>query len=165
MTEVALASSVELLEQSLAKRPLLSEDREAQLLWGLRYKTGRTHVKQLLSTARLRTALVVGLSLFFWVGLFLLFYEGFTFIVDHVGQAGATYHAQTVRFVFHLFFASLNVMLVFSSGIILYTGLYNSPETQFLLSLPLARNGSCSTNSRRPCFLAVGDSFYWPVRS
>ena len=90
-----------------------------------------------MSTARLRTALVVGLSLFFWVGLFLLFYEGFTFIVDHVGQAGATYHAQTVRFVFHLFFASLNVMLVFSSGIILYTGLYNSPETQFLLSLPL----------------------------
>ena len=107
------------------------------MLWGLRYKVGRTHVKQLLTTARLRTALVVGLSLFFWIGLFLLFYEGFTFIVDHVGQAGATYHAQTVRFVFHLFFASLNVMLVFSSGIILYTGLYNSPETQFLLSLPL----------------------------
>jgi ABC-2 type transport system permease protein len=81
--------------------------------------------------------LVAGLSLFFWIGLFLLFYEGFSFIVDHVGAAGATYHAQTVRFVFHLFFASLNVMLVFSSGIILYTGLYNSPEMHFLLSLPL----------------------------
>ena len=38
---------------------------------------------------------------------------------------------------FHLFFASLNVMLVFSSGIILYTGLYNSPETQYLLTLPM----------------------------
>ena len=88
MTEIALTSSGELLEQGLSKQPLLSEDREAQLLWGLRYKIGRTHVKQLLSTARLRTALVVGLSLFFWIGLFLLFYEGFTFIVDHVGQAG-----------------------------------------------------------------------------
>jgi ABC-2 type transport system permease protein len=137
MTEIALASAVELPERSFSMRSLLSEDREAQLLWGLRYKIGRTHLRQLLSTARLRTALVVGLSLFFWIGLFLLFYEGFTFIVDHVGQAGATYHAQTVRFVFHLFFASLNVMLVFSSGIILYTGLYNSPETQYLLSLPL----------------------------
>ena len=68
---------------------------------------------QLLSSARLRTGLVVGLSLFFWCGLFVLFYEGFTFIVVNVGAAGATYHAQTVRFVFHLFFASLNVMLDF----------------------------------------------------
>ena len=42
-----------------------------------------------------------------------------------------------MRFVFHLFFASLNVMLVFSSGIILYTGLYKSPETEYLLTLPI----------------------------
>ena len=42
-----------------------------------------------------------------------------------------------MQFVFHLFFASLNVMLVFSSGIILYTGLYNSPETHYLLTLPI----------------------------
>src|SRR5688572_7824177 len=137
MNDIALASSLELPDRSLSMRALLSEDREAQLLWRLRYNIGRTHLRQLLTTARLRTALVVGLSLFFWVGLFLLFYEGFTFIVDHVGQAGATYHAQTVRFVFHLFFASLNVMLVFSSGIILYTGLFKSPETRYLLTLPV----------------------------
>jgi ABC-2 type transport system permease protein len=118
-------------------RPLPTEDREAQLLWWVRYNVAHTRLIQLLTTARLRTMLVVALSLFFWVGLFLLFYEGFTFIVDHVGAAGAAYHAKTVRFVFHLFFASLNVMLVFSSGIILYTGLYNSPETPFLLSLPI----------------------------
>lgn len=116
---------------------LPSEDREAQLFWLLRYQVARTHLRQHLTTARLRTALVAGLSVFFWVGLFVLFHQGFSFIVDHVGQAGATYHAQTVRFVFHLFFASLNVMLVFSAGIILYTGLFNSPETQFLLTLPV----------------------------
>jgi ABC-2 type transport system permease protein len=137
MTELAFSTPLERQERSVVTRPLLSEDREAQVLWRLRYVIARTHLRQHLTTARLRTALVAGLSLFFWFGLFLLFYEGFTFIVDHVGQAGATYHAQTVRFVFHLFFASLNVMLVFSSGIILYTGLYNSPETQYLLSLPL----------------------------
>jgi ABC-2 type transport system permease protein len=96
----------------------------------------RTQLFQLLTTARLRTFLVVSLSLFFWCGLFVLFYEGFRFIVDKVGVAGATYHAQTVRLVFHLFFASLNVMLVFSSGIILYTGLYKSPEAEHLLTLP-----------------------------
>jgi len=117
--------------------PLPTEDREAQLMWRLRYRVARSTLRQLLLTARLRTMLVAGLSLFFWTGLFLLFYEGFSFIVDNVGQPGAPYHAQTVQFVFHLFFASLNVMLVFSSGIILYTGLYNSPETLYLLALPV----------------------------
>src|SRR5262249_43309674 len=117
--------------------PLPNEDREAQLLWRLRYRIARGHLRQVLTHARLRTGLVVCLSLFFWIGLFVLFFEGFSFIVDKVGEAGAKYHAETVRLVFHLFFASLNVMLVFSSGIILYTGLFSTPETTFLLTLPV----------------------------
>lgn len=115
---------------------LPSEDREAQLFWHLRFRVGWMRLRQLMTTARLRTALVAGLSLFFWCGLFLLFFKGFRFLVDYVGPPGASYHAQTVYFVFHLFFASLNIMLVFSSGIILYTGLFNTPETDFLLTLP-----------------------------
>jgi ABC-2 type transport system permease protein len=125
------------LDLQVVGNSLPTEDREAQFLWAMRYRVARSHVRQLFTEARLRTALVAGLSLFFWTGLFLLFYEGFSFIVKNVGQPGGPYHAKTVQFVFHLFFASLNVMLVFSSGIILYTGLYNSPETQFLLSLPM----------------------------
>jgi ABC-2 type transport system permease protein len=117
--------------------PLPTEDREAYLLWNLRYRISRSNLHQLLTTARLRTVLVAVLSLLFWIGLFLLFYEGFSFIVDNVGQPGGKYHAKTVEFVFHLFFASLNLMLVFSSGIILFTGLYSSPETEFLLTLPI----------------------------
>jgi ABC-2 type transport system permease protein len=116
---------------------LPSEDHEAQLFWRLRYGVAMQQLRQLFTTGRLRTILVICLSLFFWLGLFALFHEGFQFVVEHVGQPGATYHAQTVRFVFHLFFASLNVMLVFSSGIILYTALFNSAETQFLLTLPV----------------------------
>jgi ABC-2 type transport system permease protein len=138
MNEIALPSSLDAMSLWDRKSTELpTEDREAQLLWRLRYRVARSHLAQLLTSARLRTGLVVCLSLFFWFGLFLLFYEGFTFIVAHVGVPGAAYHAQTVRLVFHLFFASLNVMLVFSSGIILYTGLYSSSETQFLLTLPL----------------------------
>ena len=116
---------------------LPTEDREAQLLWRLRYSVTRTLLRQVIANARLRTGLVVCLSAFFWVGLFMLFYEGFTFILLNVGPAGATYHAQTVQFVFHLFFASLNVMLVFSSAIILYSGLYNAPDTTFMLTMPI----------------------------
>jgi ABC-2 type transport system permease protein len=116
---------------------LPGEDREAQLLWRLRFRVARSHVRQLLRSARLRTILVIGLSLFFWTGLFVLFYEGFSFVVERVGQAGEMYHADTFRFVFHLFFLSLNVMLVFSAGIILYTGLFHSSEARYLLTLPV----------------------------
>ena len=137
MNEIALHPPIDrVADWDSNSRGLPSEDREAQLLWRLRYRVMRTQLHQLFTTARLRTFLVVGLSLFFWFGLFLLFYAGFQFIVVNIAPAGAPYHAQTVRFVFHLFFASLNVMLVFSSGIILYTGLYKSPETEHLLTLP-----------------------------
>jgi ABC-2 type transport system permease protein len=80
---------------------------------------------------------VVGLSALFWCGLFWLFHEGLQFLVDYVGGPGAEYHARTVRFIFHMFFASLNVMLVFSAAIIVYGGLFASPETRFLLSQPV----------------------------
>ncbi len=115
---------------------LPTHEREGQIFWKLRWREGRTHLKFLLTQARLRTSLVLGLSLFFWFGLFALFYSGFEFIVLNVGPPGATYHAQTVQFLFSLFFVSLQVMLIFSTGIILYGGLYSSDETDFLLTLP-----------------------------
>ncbi|MEX2169323.1 MAG: hypothetical protein WD851_08430 [Pirellulales bacterium] len=116
---------------------LPSEDREAQIFWRARWQIGRAQLQQHFTTARLRTSLVLSLSLLFWSGLFALFYAGFDFIVKHVGPPGEHYHAQTVQFVFHLFFASLNVMLVFSAGIIIYGNLFHSPETRFLLTLPI----------------------------
>ncbi len=116
---------------------LPSEEREGQIFWKLRWRVGQTHLKYLFSQARLRTTLLVGLSSLFWVGLFVLFYGGFEFVVDNVGAPGDQYHAQTVQFVFTLFFVSLQVMLVFSSGIILYGGLYDSQETAFLMTLPV----------------------------
>ncbi len=135
----AIASTYSGVTAPAERAPTLlpSEDYEAQLFWRLRYHVAATRLRQLFTTGRLRTLLVIGLSLFFWFGLFTLFFEGFKFVVEHVGPPGVIYHAQTVRFVFHLFFASLNVMLVFSSGIILYTGLYNSRETEFLLTQPV----------------------------
>lgn len=107
------------------------------MFWRMRYRMLRTQLRQVLRSARLRTTLIVALSLFFWVGLFALFHYAFYFVKHNVGGAGAHYHAQTFKLVFHLFFASLNVMLIFSSGIIIYGTLFRSPETKFLLSLPV----------------------------
>ncbi|TWT98042.1 hypothetical protein Pla108_21970 [Botrimarina colliarenosi] len=109
---------------------------EAALFRRLRTTETAAHLRQLMATARLRTLLVIGLSLFFWCGLFALFFVGFNFLKEHVAQPGELYHAKTVEFVFHLFFASLNVMLIFSSGIILYGGLFSSAETRYLLTTP-----------------------------
>ncbi|HEX4414854.1 MAG TPA: hypothetical protein VH107_14565 [Lacipirellulaceae bacterium] len=133
----AAGSALRSANWPVALGSLPSEDREAQLLWRIRYRMARTQLGRLFVDARLRTILVATLSMFFWIGLFLLFYEGFTFIVDNVGVPGAPYHAQTVQFVFHLFFASLNVMLIFSSAIILYSGLYSSPDTKLMLTMPI----------------------------
>lgn len=128
------AESVELLSH-IERLP--THEREGQLFWKLRIWESRSQLRHLYTRARLRTGLVVLLSLVFWLGLFLLFYLGFGFVVDQVGFPGATYHAQTVQFVFTLFFMSLQVMLVFSSGIILYGGLYASGETDHLMTLPV----------------------------
>lgn len=118
-------------------RHAVSEEREAQLFWRMRYRMMRSQLHKIFTRARLRTTLIAALSLFFWAGLFVLFYYAFHFVKHNVGGAGAHYHAQTFKLVFHLFFASLNVMLIFSSGIIIYGTLFRSPETKFLLSLPV----------------------------
>ncbi len=116
---------------------LPSHDREGQIFWRLRLQMARTHLRFLLANARLRTGLVVGLSIFFWFGLFALFYNGFEFVIKYVESPGSRYHSDTMLFVFPLFFLSLQVMLIFSSGIILYGGLYPSRETAFLMTLPV----------------------------
>ena len=84
-----------------AGRLLPSHEREGQIFWKLRVQMARAHLRFLFTQARLRTSLVIGLSLFFWLGLFALFYKGFDFVVQHVEAPGAAYHAQTMRFVFH----------------------------------------------------------------
>jgi len=115
---------------------LPSHEREGQTFLKLRIRVGMGRLREVFEQARLRTALVVVLSGVFWAGLYALFYAGFRFMVSHVDMPGAPYHSDTMQFIFPLFFLSLQVMLVFSAGIILYGGLYASPETAFLLTLP-----------------------------
>ncbi len=125
------------IDDAILSDKLPSHEREGQIFWKLRWRGANAQLHQIFTQARLRTGLVIGLSLLFWVGLFFLFYKGFELVVARVGPPGANYHADTVHFVFTLFFVSLQVMLVFSAGIIFYGGLYASRETNFLLTLPV----------------------------
>ena len=134
MSTAKETDSADFLEQ-IERLP--THEREGQLFWKLRLRESRSQLRHLFTNSRLRTSLVVSLSMLFWIGLFILFYLGFGFVVGQVGLPGHTYHAQTVQFVFTLFFMSLQIMLIFSSGIILYGGLYASAETNHLLTMPV----------------------------
>jgi ABC-2 type transport system permease protein len=94
----------------------------------LLHNTFRTAIEG--STLRLLTILVC--SLLIWGGIFAVGWEAF-----HYFRAANVYLAGgIVETVFDLLFLALTVLLLFSTGIILYSSLFASPETSFLLSTP-----------------------------
>ncbi|MCC7086408.1 MAG: hypothetical protein IT427_15515 [Pirellulales bacterium] len=107
---------------------LLNEQREAQLFWFVRSRIATAIIRHMLTTARLRLSLVAFLSVFFWVGLYLVFYKGLGFL--------QIYQTNMIETLYNAFFLALMLMLVFSSGVIMYSSLFCSPETTFLLTTP-----------------------------
>jgi ABC-2 type transport system permease protein len=108
---------------------LLSFEDEARLFMRLRATLAWETIRSMFADARLRLSLVVLLSGLFWAALYGLFLEGFGFL--------DSLHAEVISLLFNAFFASLMVMLVFSTGILVYTGMYCSPEARLLLTLPV----------------------------
>lgn len=103
----------------------------SRALGSLRFWLVRNQVLQILAGSRLRTAMIVACSAVFWTALFALFFEGFQFLGNYVGGTG-----EVVEYLFGMFFLSLLVLLVFSTGIISYTGLFHSREADYLLTTP-----------------------------
>jgi ABC-2 type transport system permease protein len=97
----------------------------------LRWWQLRNQVLDLLTGSRLRLLMIVCFSAIFWTGLFGLFFEGFQFLGNFVKLS-----AEVVEHLFGVFFLSLLVMLVFSTGIILYNSLFAAKESAFLLTTP-----------------------------
>lgn len=103
----------------------------ARAFQNLRLRLLRNQVRGLLSVSRLRLTTVVACSAIFWAGLFGLFFEGFQFLGSFVKLSN-----EIVEYIFGMFFLSLLAMLVFSTGIILYNGLFASRESGYLLATP-----------------------------
>jgi len=108
---------------------LLPVDAESRLFFQLRARIAWATLRSMLGGARLRLSLVVLLSLMFWGAVFGLFLEAFHFI--------AALHAEVIPLLFNAFFSSLMLMLLFSAGILVFTGLYCSAEARLLLTLPV----------------------------
>jgi ABC-2 type transport system permease protein len=117
-----------------AQGKLLSVPWEAALFERLRRDLVNNILRQALAASRLRVSLAALLTALLWAGLFVLFVLGFRFLDDAIPEAVT--HDETVRAVYSVFFASLTVMLVISTGIIVYSGLYRSDEATFLLTTP-----------------------------
>lgn len=117
---------------------LIDARREALVFQHMRYRMLRTLLRQALSEARFRAAVVAIVSVIFWVGLFVLFAEGFVFLQTALDHAGL--RAQTVQAIYNVFFLALTVMLTMSSAIISYSNMYRGEEIAYLLTLP-ARPG------------------------
>ena len=87
-----------------------------------------------LVASRLRWTLVIVLSLLLWFGLFHLVREGFQFMKTTLPRAN---YQDLVQAIFNMFFFALFLMLIFSSGVILYGSLFRGGEVAFLLTMPV----------------------------
>src|SRR5262249_14334904 len=98
----------------------------------LRWRLLRHTAEVMLQTSRLRVYLIFAMSLVIWVGVFGVSLAGFSFL----HQKQLTLGGAIIGTLFDFLFLALGVLLVFSTGIILYSSLFSSPETAFLLVTP-----------------------------
>ena len=110
---------------------MASPSRIAHAFRWMRWRLLVNQTRSVLVDSRLRFLMVLICSAIFWVGLFGLFFEGFRFLGSFVQLTN-----EIIEYIFGMFFLSLLVMLVFSTGIILHTGLFSSREAAYLLTTP-----------------------------
>jgi ABC-2 type transport system permease protein len=108
--------------------------RPSVLFQRLRWRLLRNSLRMLLGQSLVRVLTILCCSLVVWGAVFALSYVGFRELKDrwHVPL-----DLEIIGGTFDLMFLVLGGLLVFSTGIILYSSLFGSAETGFLLSLPV----------------------------
>jgi ABC-2 type transport system permease protein len=100
----------------------------------LRWRQVRNGAEILMRAGRTRLATIGLCSVVICLAVFAAFVEGFFFL----RQQEVPFAGSIIGLMFDCLFLSLAVMLIFSSGLILYSSLFNAAETSFLLSTPAA---------------------------
>ncbi len=119
---------------SSSLREFISPDDEARAFGRMRNRILRTLLRQTLTQSRFRVTLAVVLTMLLWGGMFWMFADGFWFLDSAIPHAET--HDRCIGAIFGAFFAALMMMLIFSSGIILFSSLYCTREIAFLLTIP-----------------------------
>ena len=108
--------------------------RQMSLFGRLRWRLLRNTLRVVLEQSSLRLVSIVATSLLIWGFVFLVSWSGFGFMAGYPQRVPA--YGAIIGVLFDVLFAALGVMLVFSTGLILYSSLFNSAEASFLLSTP-----------------------------
>src|SRR5262249_50177582 len=105
------------------------------LFQSLRWRLFRNSMAILLAQAWWRLLTIAYCCIIIWVFLFLLSWYGF-----HELRVRWSFPLDRglIELLFDIFFLTLAILLIFSSGIILYSSLFSGMEGQFLLALPIA---------------------------
>src|SRR5438128_9298981 len=103
---------------------------EGALFQRLRWRLWRNALDVLLRRALVRVVTILLCSLLVWGSLFAITYLGFHELKT---RWGLWLNGPVLGLVLDLLFVSLTVLLVFSTGIILYSSLFASAESSFLL--------------------------------
>ncbi|HXG09426.1 MAG TPA: hypothetical protein VNK04_06525 [Gemmataceae bacterium] len=109
---------------------------QALLFQRLRWQLLRNTFQTLLRGSVIRPLTITLCSLLVWVVVYLGTGWGFTFLQEQNPTPSTGFVDDIIATLFGLLFFALMVMLIFSSGIILYSSLFGSAETAFLLSTP-----------------------------
>jgi ABC-2 type transport system permease protein len=115
------------------QRPVGGPVNQSLLFQRLRWHLLRNGLHVAVERSALRVLTIVGSSLVIWGGIFFLSMGGFVLLQHQLPLYGGI-----IGLLFDFLFLALTMLLVLSSGLILYSSLFNSPEATFLLCQPAA---------------------------
>ena len=98
----------------------------------LRVRIARNAGTQLFSNSRVRLVTMIACSVVVWIAVYVVSHLGFGLLAEReIPGAG-----RILELLFNMMFFALGGMLVLSTGLVLYAGLFNGAETRFLLATP-----------------------------
>jgi ABC-2 type transport system permease protein len=109
---------------------------QARLFLRLRYRLFRNGLSVLLSRARLRLSLIVFLTVLIWGSLFILSWMGFHYVRTQLATA-PPFRDWLIELLGNWLFLAFTVLMVFSTGLLLYGSLFRAAETGYLLTAPV----------------------------
>ena len=108
--------------------------RQPRVFEWLRWRLLCNSMLTVLHSTPVRLVTIIFCSALVWAGVF----AGSAFGFHKLNDLQIPFALGIIGTVFDLLFLALAVMLIFSTGIILYSSLFSSPETTFLLTTPAA---------------------------
>ncbi len=116
------------------RHPVTPSPNQMRLFGRLRWRVLRNTLRVLREQSSLRLVSIAVTSVTIWALVFGVSWAGFHYIAQPPQRVPA--FGSIVGVLFDVMFAALGVMLILSTGLILYSSLFNAAETAFLLSTP-----------------------------